>query len=244
MKDNGREYLSLKDTNVLKGIAVILLLWHHLFYMQNGLFDDILIAGDTFLVNKSGKLCKMCVAIFVFLSGYGLTRQKVIKGSLENLYIWYRHRYTKLMYNFWFIWLLFVPVGVIIFGRTLSDAYQTHIAWKLLADVLGVANAFGFHGYNATWWFITCIILLYAIYPLLYKIGKWNVTAILILGLIVSFLPVKTGASNVHPYLFPFVFGMVAALKPIQMGGGKMSFTACAANIDCGKDLAWWKGGY
>lgn len=221
MKANGREYLSLKDTNVLKGIAVLLLLWHHLFYVQNGLFDDILLSGDTFLVNKSGKVCKMCVAIFVFLSGYGLTRQAEVKGGLGKLSIWYRHRYTKLMSNYWLIWLLFVPVGVFIFGRTLSDAYQNQVAWKLLADVLGMANAFGFHGYNATWWFITCIILLYAIYPLLYKVGKWNVIAILMVGLIGSFLPVKTGASSVHPYLFPFVFGMVAAIKPIQMGGVK-----------------------
>ena len=37
--------LTLRDTNIIKGIALILLLVHHLFYIDNGLYDDITIAG-------------------------------------------------------------------------------------------------------------------------------------------------------------------------------------------------------
>lgn len=62
--------LSLKDTNVLKGVALLLLLWHHLFYKENGLYDDLYIAGHG-LVNELSIVSKVCVAIFVFLSGYG-----------------------------------------------------------------------------------------------------------------------------------------------------------------------------
>lgn len=201
----------------------MLLLWHHLFFIQNGLYNDIAI-GDFYLVKETGRLCKLCVVFFVFLSGYGLTRQAEAKGGLGSLFAWYRHRYSKLMANYWLIWLLFVPIGIFVFNRTLADAYQTNIAWKLLADVLGLANIFGFHGYNATWWFITCIILLYAVYPILYKLIKRSIVVILILGLVISFLPIETGASNIHPYLFPFVLGMAAALKPLKMGGARIIF--------------------
>lgn len=33
--------LSLKDTNVLKGIALLLLLAHHLYYKRTGLYNHI-----------------------------------------------------------------------------------------------------------------------------------------------------------------------------------------------------------
>ncbi len=63
--------LNIRESNSLKGIALILLLIHHLFYIQNGKFDDVYIAGHG-VVNTLGLLCKVCVAMFVFLSGYGL----------------------------------------------------------------------------------------------------------------------------------------------------------------------------
>ena len=223
MFKNKKGYLSVSDVNVIKGVALILLLWHHLFYKINGLFDDIILSNGHFLINELGRICKMCVAIFVFLSGYGLTRQAEIKGGLDNLVQWYRHRFLKLMVNYWLIWLLFVPIGVFVFGRTLTDAYQTHVIWKFLADIFGMANAFGFHGYNGTWWFVTCILLLYLLYPLLYRGSKHSTWVVLLIGLVASFLPISTGASSIHPYLFPFVFGIAVALRPLPdlpAGGG------------------------
>lgn len=64
--------LSLADTNALKGIALLFLLCHHLFYIQDGSYHDILLFGKYPLVQEFGIACKVCVAIFVFLSGYGL----------------------------------------------------------------------------------------------------------------------------------------------------------------------------
>lgn len=63
--------LSIQDSNVLKGVALILLLWHHLFYVDNGMYSDIKV-WDYGVVNQIGQLGKVCVALFVFLSGYGL----------------------------------------------------------------------------------------------------------------------------------------------------------------------------
>ena len=220
MSNTRNGFLSLEEVNVLKGIALLFLLWHHLFFQQNGLYDDIILFNDFHLVNETGVLCKMCVAFFVYLSGYGLTRQAEKREGLGSLGKWYHHRYLKLLANYWFIWILFVPIGVFVFDRTFADAYHSQIALKLLADVLGISNAFGFHGYNPTWWFITCIICLYAVYPLLYKLAKRNLFYILAIGLIISLLPIKSGASNMHPYMLPFTAGIAMALRPVQLSGG------------------------
>jgi uncharacterized membrane protein len=72
MSKNRNILLRLEDTLVLKGIALLLLLSHHLFYKNNGVYDDILLWKDHYLVQEIGIMSKVCVAIFVFLSGYGL----------------------------------------------------------------------------------------------------------------------------------------------------------------------------
>lgn len=64
-----------KQTNISKGVAVLLLLWHHLFFNSETKYDQF-----TSLFSFHGvpiecllaDFCKVCVAIFLFLSGYGL----------------------------------------------------------------------------------------------------------------------------------------------------------------------------
>ena len=69
--ENNLLELSLYDTTDLKGVA-ILLLAHHLFYQGIG-YNDIHLYGSHYLVKEIGIVSKLCVAIFVFLSGYELT---------------------------------------------------------------------------------------------------------------------------------------------------------------------------
>ena len=71
MKNNSLE-LTLNDTMLLKGIALLLLLAHHLFYQGIG-YNDVHLYGSHYLVKEIGIISKLCVDIFVFLSGYGLT---------------------------------------------------------------------------------------------------------------------------------------------------------------------------
>ena len=173
--------LSLKDTNILKGVGLLLLLAHHLFYVQTGLYDDIHIAGDHYLVQDIGKWCKVCVAIFVFLSGYGLTIGTMKTNGITDVKQFYWHRFTKLLMNYWFIWLCFVPVGLFVFDQSFQNAYQTLVIPKLILDFFGVINCFGWLGYNGTWWFYSCIIVLYLAYPWLYKLMERNLWMLLAL---------------------------------------------------------------
>ena len=125
--------LSINDTNVLKGIALLLLLCHHCFYPGEP-YDDIILFGHP-VVQNIGEFSKLCVAIFVFLSGYGLTIQTMAKGGIGNVLAFYRRRYVKLMINYWLIWLIFVPIGVFFFHRTFPHLNNRASG---LAEVLGV----------------------------------------------------------------------------------------------------------
>ena len=115
------------------------------------------------------------------------------------------------MTNYWFIWLLFVPLGFIFGALSLDSIYGNHAIIKLVLDFLGVANCFGYYGINPTWWFMSCIILLYLIFPLLSKTRKYKwIWCIIALG--VGCLPISLYIINpIKSYLFAFVVGIICA---------------------------------
>ncbi len=213
--------LSLKDTNVLKGVALMMLLWHHLFYSRNGLYAEINI-GSIELSETFAKVCKLCVSIFVFLSGYGLTVQAEKNGGINSVWSFYKRRFSKLFVNYWFIWLLFVPMGVLVFGRTFDSVYQTNVIPKLIADFFGLAFTFNYYGYNATWWFMSCIIVLYIFFPFLYKAAKQYPLCTLLCTIAVALIVPPVGGrlgydgAALVSYLTSFVIGILLCNKNLE----------------------------
>lgn len=203
MIEQSRKYLSIQDTNVLKGLALLLLLWHHLFYKTNGLFEDFTLFGYG-IANQLGIFSKVCVAIFVFLSGYGLIRSNKSKSVI----IFYRKRFVKLFANYWFIWLIFVPLNIFCFGYSLEQVYNTQIVPKLIIDFVGMASLVGTRTMNATWWFYSCIIILYALFPIIYR-GGYRYLLCLLIALILPFVPSFKLIEPIRYYLLPFVMGII-----------------------------------
>ena len=131
----------------------------------------------------------------------------------------YKHRFKKLYLNYWFIWLLFVPVDIFVFGRTLAEAYGNHYIIKMILDFFGLLNMAALYGYNPTWWFYSCIILLYLLFPLLHKslTNKWLLLSSL--GIIFSGLAGLPIISPISNYLLPFLAGMWLARVPVSVFG-------------------------
>ena len=204
--------LQIKDTNVLKGLAIMLMLIHHLFWKQNGLYDDVHLFGDYYVVNQIGIFSKVCVALFVFLSGYGLTVQMEIKEGVIELSKFYLHRFKKLYLNYWFIWLIFVPISVVVFGRTFETAFPEKTYVHVLLDIIGIHQWFypsKPYSYNATWWFYSCIISLYLLFPFLYTMMKKSIVALILLAIVITFLPFSI--LSIQYYIVVFVLGMLIA---------------------------------
>lgn len=154
------------------------MLFHHLFYnpTPSDLFRDYHIQvgfHDFSIFNQTGIYAKLCVASFVFASGYGL--ETTFLNKQMNALSFYKLRFSKLYINYWFIWLLFVPTSIFVFGRTIPDAYGNHVIIKMVLDFFGLLNLTGGLSYNPTWWFYSCIIVLYLLFPILHKVicSKW-----------------------------------------------------------------------
>lgn len=158
--------LSKTDTVALKGIAILAMLFHHIYTCPPAgvePYDGILL----FL----GALGKVCVSMFLFCSAYGLSVQYAGTETIEDSIKFVVKRLIRFYVNYWFVFLIFVPIGVFIFGRTLADAYgeNANVWVKLCSDLLGVN---GTSSYNVTWWFNRLIIVYYLLFPVTYHPSK------------------------------------------------------------------------
>ncbi len=205
------------DTEILKGIAILLLLFHHLFSGGEG-FWDFTLHGHSVIKNL-GVFSKLCVALFVFLSGYGLTAKAIKSGGIGCLAKFYRQRFVKLMINYWLIWFIFVPIGIFFFDRSFVSVYGENYLLPAFSDFIGIHMAVtgSPYGYNATWWFYSCIIALYLLYPIIWKNCRlWYliIPFAFIFPAIVSYIPFL-GNSYCGNYFLAFTIGIsLAYLKP------------------------------
>jgi len=190
------------DTDACKGVALLLLLWHHLFYLHS---------EYGFLVRVTSLAAKVCVAIFVFLSGYGLAAS--VSARKGGLLSFYKDRLSRLYLNYWLIAALFIAFGTLTGLRPVAAAYPTHPYLSLAAQLAALDQfLIGGFGYNATWWFMGLIVPLYVLFPFLNdltrKYGWWflSLCSLLLIGKGIR-IPM------LQEWLFPFCLGIHGAQR-------------------------------
>ena len=149
-----------EDTRAIKGLAVVLMLLHHLAafgdrwpvgfpgfqslwrgFVEQGFITDL--AFNAIL----------CVPVFFFLGGVGLYRRWAAgRYSLTNAIV-------TLYKQFWKVFIIFIPIGYLLFCRTGDGINSLCTRW-----VVGDAKTFlrvlfaNFTGYDTTlngeWWFL------------------------------------------------------------------------------------------
>jgi len=193
------EKFDVSITNASKGMALMLILWHHLFYEKPE-------AG--LIVFQIALLAKVCVGIYVVLSGYGLAESVKKRGLALGAF--YKRRLLKLYMNYWLIALIFVPIGAWFMGRTLSSVYGEHVFQGFVIQMLGLQMfTWVSYGYNATWWFMSLIIVLYVIFPLVYPLTKKYHLWFLAFTAWLMFVPIPL----VNDWIFPFAVGVYLSQK-------------------------------
>jgi peptidoglycan/LPS O-acetylase OafA/YrhL len=196
--------LTRQDTSVMKGIAICAMLFHHLYgFPPDG------VEPYTGVLAWFGILGKICVALFLFCSGYGLAANYKPQSLLDDVKF-IAKRLVKFYANYWVIFLIFVPITIFACHRSLADAYGagSNVMVCLLKDIMGIQ---GFDSYNITWWFNLLIIILYLIFPLLYRAAQHAPWMVLLIGLVVMRMAYHLPYSSidVFTYQFPFVVGVV-----------------------------------
>lgn len=209
--------LTLGDTNVIKCIAVCAMVIHHLFAELHPGFGGEL--------RYFSIVCKSCVSMFLFVSGYGLSVQfsKLLNSSAaDTLKVravstikFMLKRFAKFYLNYWTVFVVVVPVGVFVFGRTLGTAYGTdsNVLGNLGLDFLAVN---GYKSYNMAWWFNKLIVVAYMLFPLLYKAFCSKPMGIAVLALFFvwphnAMIVLDILTPEAQDVFIAFVFGMLLA---------------------------------
>lgn len=148
---------SKSETNAIKGVAILLMLEHHLFtfvdripkgveYNQTIMFND-----GISLLWQIGCFGKICVPIFMFLGGYAM--YITIKRNGRKLHEMICNLYVK----YWKVFVVFVPIGFLFFADQPDYCGETVICHVFSNFDIGelVRNFFcGDFKYNREWWFM------------------------------------------------------------------------------------------
>lgn len=204
--------LSHSDTNLLKGIAICGMLCWHLFFATTLEECGIAFSSLTKFISITGDVC---VSIFLFVSGYGLTiSANKIENTTEGRRFMVKmiiRRLLKFYFNFWPIFIISVLIGTFVFDRPMPDR-NSIVAW--LYQIFGFSNQ---ASYNNTWWFNSLILVFYLIFPLLYESIKKYPVYTLSISIITTSFSLKIGA-GIAMYMPIFLVGMVYAYYNERIG--------------------------
>lgn len=166
-----------KNTLLLHGIAILMMIYHHLFVSGNNwfvnegksLFDGLnfisIGKADTFQMTVAW-FCKICVAVFAFTSGYGMFIQ--LSGKNQDLKSMYRYCAKRLwaFYRQYLLCFLFFTGCEFLTGNNNGFDYSLS---NYLLNLLGLRSTF-----NATWWYVSVYYCMILSSPIIYSvlIGK------------------------------------------------------------------------
>lgn len=207
-----------EDTLAIKGVACMMLLWHHLFipWVTEGVTIDYFPLNSFFCVNLAIAF-KIVVSIYAFLSAYGITKsldEVKYKEFLDRTIITKvcLKRFLSLMQNYLFIFIGSEVLCLIIDNRQ-ATIYGTSFkgVGAFLMDFFGLANLFATPQINATWWYMSLAILIILIVPVLYIFyDKLGLLGFLTIILVMRGLRIQE--TDLYVYL-PTIMGGVAIAK-------------------------------
>jgi len=173
-----KEYKFTKThTQIAKGVAITLMMSYHLFAFPDRIQGVSYISimpywMQSVFSNNSveyflGGFGKLCVAMYLFLSGYGLylsslsKKKFTIRDSCKKV--------IKFMKSYWAVFIIFVPIGLIFFNGSMQ--YHFNI-------IIFMENFFALSdSYNYEWWFVRLYIELLLLFPLIKLILKRGIIA-------------------------------------------------------------------
>ncbi|MEE1037553.1 MAG: acyltransferase family protein, partial [Eubacterium sp.] len=209
--------LTKEKTKQQKGIAILLMLFHHLYIMSDRIpvghdYTSNIIISNMDLIDIGASFGKICVSIFMFLGGYGIFKSvfcqtnevTIVKGNLTK-------RIVNLYRSYWKVFLVFIPVGFVFFNTCTVTCVNVDYCSRFSTFVFKefVANFFAWNiSYNGEWWFFkTYIITLFIgyIFIQLFKNTKnvyFELCSIIIYHIIVTTFPTIV---NTTPALRPLL---------------------------------------
>lgn len=212
--------LTKKDSLALKGIAILLMIFHHCF-LDPGRFAGYTVSFAPFSQDFTVSLSyfsKIYVGIFAFISGYGLylsfSKQP---NTAKSASAWTVSRTIKTMSGYWFIYILAL-ISTWIYADLPIKTYCTdgniRGAFYAFLDFLGLASLFKTPTLNTTWWYMGAAILFIALVPCFTRLAKkiGYVPLVILIVMLPRLLKVGyPGSINPYGFLLALLFGMLFA---------------------------------
>ena len=156
------ETVLTKDySNMVKGMAVLMMIMHHLW----GFPEKIPALPLSNLEVQLGAAGKICVSIFMFISGYGLYYTFKQKGTIQ---VW--HRVWNVYKRFWQVFFIFVPIGFLFLSKPFGilEFLQNLFCLKF--------------SYNHEWWFLGTYIEFLFVLPVVLLADQKKFFPFLVVG--------------------------------------------------------------
>ena len=116
--------------------------------------------------------------------------------------------------NYLLIVIISTLIGVIFFKDSFFNLIQPNLKGmcKFILTLSGLQYLVGYQGFNPSWWFMTCIMIYYALTPVIKKlIYKFNFKFIMLYLIIscVNFINIGrlNSVLNIISWLFPYILG-------------------------------------
>lgn len=153
-------FISKSEAVMLQAVAVMLMVWHHLFGFPDRIAESCVLILDrfftleTFLAYFGG----ICIVVFAFSSGYGMRKKMVtslVKTGIVKNYQTVLLQLLKFFSRYWIVFFVFIPIGFLL------KVYPVNI-FHFIKGILG--NAFI---YNEEWWYVAYYVRFLLLFPLL-----------------------------------------------------------------------------
>ena len=186
-----KDSFSKRDTLVVKGIAIIMMVFHHCF-MYPAKYKGQRVSFWPFSAENVNIVClqfKLCVPLFVFLSVYALTlslRKAEDGHEIKNILV---HRYIRTMGGFVFIFVFLQLFSLLTGKGWFTHRYGTGLisGVYMVIDGLGLAYLFDTPRFSSLFWYMSLAQAVIVITPLLYFVyKKTGALPLLILTMILS----------------------------------------------------------
>lgn len=173
---SNKTLLSKDNSAALHGVAILMMIYHHLFITGNTWYNDkpwsLFDIFDAFALGQAETFqltfawfCKICVAIFAFTSGYAMYVQFKKKygeeAGFKSMYSYCLKRLWSFYKKYLLCFLFFVTIDYLSGNQNGFDYSFTNYSLNLL----GIRATF-----NSTWWYILIYYYMVLISPIIFTI--------------------------------------------------------------------------
>ena len=184
--------MTKRESNILKCVAIMLMLFHHLFMYAAEPDYPALVYGpllsNCWRLASAGQLSKLCVTLFVFVTAYGTAKSYMGDGMGDENRLAEKsiRRLVKLLVNFQFVYIIaFVlcPLGGKNWFTLYSPSRLENLAFAFF-DFVGLSYILQTPSYNSAWWYMSFAVTLVLLLPWLIKLCRRLGAYVLLPGLL------------------------------------------------------------